>query len=475
MGFIGPSYTLESVNVDCQACVNLFPQMNEYGTGKEREVASLVSRPGLLKLATLGSGPVRGLYYSSNGRTFAVSGATFYEITTPTAPVSQGTLTTSSGRIGMTDNGVDLILVDGAKGYHFRFSTNTFEEITDPEFPAGANVAQFLDQYIIVNEPGTGRFWFSAISDATDWNGLDFGSAEGAPDNLNTLLVDHRELWLFGDRSIEVFFNTGDADNPFQRMQGAFIEEGAIPGSAQKMDNTILYVTVNENGQGIVKRAQGYTPQRISTHAIEYAISAYGNLSGTTSYVYQHRGHSFYALNFPGADRTWVFDAATGMWHERTYTPADGQPIERDRVECHVFDGTRHLVGDYANGNLYQFDDETYTDDGAPITRLRRSLHLSNTGDRITIHALQIDVESGVGLASGNGSDPQMMLRTSKDGAHTWGTERTASMGRQGEYARRVIWRRLGEVRDWIIEAKSTAPVKQVWISAYLDTKGAAH
>lgn len=475
VGFIGPSYEASSVNYENQRTVNLYPERGELGTGKEREIAALVSTPGLLKLATMGAGPVRGLYYSSKGRTFAVSGAGVYEVTTPTSPTLLATLTTSSGRVGMTDNGVDLVLVDGAKGYHFTFATSTWAEITDPEFPPGANVAQFLDQYIIVNEPGTGRFWFSAISDATDWNGLDFGSAEGAPDNLLTLLVDHRELWLFGDRTIEVFFNSGDADNPLQRMQGAFLEEGAIAGTVAKIDNTLFYVALNDKGQGIVKRVQGNVPQRVSTHALEFAIAGYGDISAATAYTYQHRGHSFYVLNFPGADRTWVFDAAIGLWHERTYTPSDGSGMQRHRAECHVFDGTRHLVGDYANGNLYQFDDETYTDDGAPITWMRRAPHISNEGRRLTIHSVQLELESGVGLASGNGSDPQMMLRVSKDGGHTWGNERTAPMGKIGEYKRRAIWRRLGEARDWVFEVKSTAPVKQVWISAYLETEGAAH
>jgi len=474
VGWIGPSNTARSVNVAAERSVNLFPEMTETGTGKEQEVAALVGTPGLLKLATLGAGPVRGLYYASTGRTFAVSGTGFYEVTTPASPSLLATLTTGSGRVGMTDNGVDLVLADGAKGYTFRFSTNVFAQIGDPEFPPGANVAQFLDQYIIVNEPGTGRFWFSSISDATNWNGLDFGSAEGSPDNLQTILVDHRELILFGDRSIEVFFNSGDQFNPFQRMQGAYSEEGALAGTEQKIDNTIFYVNVNENGQGIVKRTQGYVPQRISTHALEFAISQYGNLDGTRSYVYQDKGHSFYVLNFPGADVTWVFDAASNLWHERQSMQSDGT-LGRHRAECHVFDGTRHLVGDYVNGNLYQLDDDTFTDDGAPITRLRRALHISNAGARISHHAFQLDLESGVGLASGKGSDPKAMLRWSDDGGHSWSDERWASMGKQGEYTRRAIWRRLGQARDRVYEVKSTEPIKQIWISAYLDMQASAH
>jgi hypothetical protein len=474
VGFIGPSYTLRSVNVDCQRTVNLYPELDELGTAKEREVASLVGTPGLLKLATMGTGPVRGLYYSSKGRTFAVSGTGLYEVTTPASPTLLGTLTTGSGRVGMTDNGVDLVLVDGAKGYHFTFATDTFAEITDPEFPPGADVAQFLDQYIIVNEPGTGRFWFSALSDATNWDGLDFGNAEGAPDNLLTLLVDHRELWLFGDRSIEVFFNSGDTDNPLQRIQGAFIEEGAIAESVQKIDNTIFYVSVNEKGQAIVKRAQGYVPQRISTHAVEFAIAGYGDISGATSYSYQDKGHSFYVLNFPGADTTWVFDASTGLWHERQSMNGNGN-LDRHRGQCHVFDGTRHLVGDFEDGRLYELTDSEFTDDGESIVRMRRALHISATGHRLFHHAFQLDMETATALATGQGSDPQVMLRYSSDGGHTFNSERWASAGKQGEYKRRVIWRRLGSDRDRVYEVKISDPVKVTLISAYLETEGGQH
>jgi hypothetical protein len=132
-------------------------------------------------------------------------------------------------------------------------------------------------------------------------------------------------------------------------------------------------------------------------------------------------------------------------------------------------------VGDYSNGNLYQFDDETYTDDGAPITRLRRAPHISNTGERIFHRAFQLDLEAGVGLASGNGSDPRAILRWSNDGGHIWSDERWTSMGKQGEYTRRVIWRRLGSDRDRVYEVKISDPVKVTLISAYLETEAAAH
>ncbi len=475
VGFVGPAYTLRSVNVDCQRLVNLYPESNELGTGKNQEIAALVGTPGLVRLSTMGTGPVRGLYQSSKSRTFAVSGTGFYEVTTPTAPSLLGTLTTGAGRVSMTDNGVDLVLVDGAKGYRFTFSTNTFQEITDPDFPAGASISQFFDQYIIVNDPDSQKFWFSALSDASSWDALDFQQAEGSPDNVIALLVDHRELILAGEWSTEVFFNSGDPLTPFTRIQGAFVEEGlAARDTLCAMDNTIFGLSKNKNGQGFVRRTTGYQAQRISTHAIELALASYGDLSGATAYTYQEKGHSFYVLNVPGAKTTWVFDAATNLWHERQSVNSSGQ-LDRHRGEVHCFSGGLHLVGDYENGNLYKFDDNTYTDDGQPITALRRAPHISNNGKRVSHPIFQLDMETGVGLASGQGSDPKAMLRWSNDGAKTWSNEHWTGIGKQGEYKARAIWRRLGEARDRVYEVSITDPVKRIFISAFIEPESAAH
>ena len=474
-GFIGPSYTLRSVNVDAQRCVNLYPELDEIGTGKNQEVAALVSTPGLLKLATLGTGPVRGLYRASSGNVLAVSGTGLYEITVPTAPVLLATGTTGSGAVSMADNGVHLVMVDGTKGYALNLATGVVVEITDPEFPPGANVVQFLDQYLIVNEPGTSRFWFSALSDATSWDGLDFASAEGSPDKLITLRVNNRELILVGDDSLEIFFNSGDPDTPFQRIQGAFIEQGiAAKETLREIDNSPFWLGRDEHGNGIVWRLVGYQGKRVSTHAVEQAIAGYGDLTAATAYTFQWKGHSFYALNFPGANTTWVFDIATGLWHEQTYTKTTGGEI-RHRAENHCFDGTRHLVGDFENGNLYQLSDEVYTDDVAPITRRRRAPHRANDGKRIFNYSFQLDMETGVGLVSGNGSDPKLMYRFSDDGGHTWSQEKWVSAGKIGEYRRRAIWRRLGSTRDRVDEVVCTDPVKMTWISALHGVEGGAH
>ena len=473
-GFVGPSYVARSSNVSADRTVNLYPELTETGAGKNQEIAALVQRPGLLKLATLGSGPIRGLYRASTGNVFAVSGTGLYEITVPTVPVLLATGTTGSGPVSMADNGIHLVMVDGAKGYALNLSTGVVVEITDADFPDNATVVQFQDQYIIVNQPGTARFWISGLADAPNWDGLDFASAEGSPDRLVTLLVNNRELVLFGAQSTEIFFNSGNPDFPFERIQGAFIEQGiAAAATAKEIDNSPFWLGHDENGYGIVWRLVGYQGKRVSTHAVETALKSYGDLSGASAWVYQMGGHSFYCLN-AGGNTTWVYDISTNLWTEQTYTKTTGGEI-RHRAENHCFDGTRHLVGDFENGNLYEMKDDVFTDDGAEIVRMRRAPHISNNGKRLFHGSFQLDMETGVGLSTGQGSDPKVMLRFSDDGGHVWSGEKWVSAGKIGKYRHRAIWRRLGCSRSRVYELKITDPIKVTLISAFLETEGAAH
>lgn len=466
-GFIGPSYQMRALSFDAQRTVNLYPELNEIGTGKNREIASLVYTPGLEKVATVES-PNRGMHVSGTGRAFAVNGTKLYELTR-TGVVEWGTVQTGSGRVGMADNGIHVLIVDGQKGYTFHLGTGVFAQIADPDFPV-ADACAFVDQYLVVNQVGTRNFFLSNLADATSWDGLDFAAKEGAPDALLTLLVDHREIWLFGLQSTEVWFNAGSFDFPFERRE--FLEYGiAAKNTAQKMDNSVFWVSRDRNGDAIVMRAEGYQPRRISTHAIEQAISSYGDISAATAYTMQMDGHAFYCLNFPNADTTWVFDASTQLWHERqSWKPGGG--LGRHRIENHAFAGGFHLGGDYANGNLYRIRTDVYSDDGNEIARMRRSPHVSNNGDRVTIHTLQLDMETGVGLIDGQGSDPKVMLRVSKDGGHSWSVERQASIGKQGEFKRRAIWRKLGIARDWVFEVRVSDPVPVTFISALLRADG---
>jgi hypothetical protein len=405
--------------------------------------------------------------HEAAGRLFAVVGDTLYEISSAGVATSRGTLSTSSGTVSMADNGLMVAIVDGLEGYRFTLATDLFETIVDPDWPR-ADVIAFQDGYFVLNDVGTGTFFITSLY-STDVDPLDFASAEGAPDDLISLICDHREIWLFGDNSTEVWFNSGAADFPFERINGAFIEQGcAAAHSVAKADNSVFWLSRDKRGQGHVMRAQGYQPQIVSTRAVEFAIDSYSTIDDAIAYTYQQEGHTFYVLTFPTANATWCLDVTTGLWHERMYW--DGAE-NRHRGNAYAFAFGRHLVGDHTNGKIYELDLDTYTDDGAEIRAIRRTQHQHAQGRRLFWASLQIDIESGVGLVTGQGSDPQMMLRWSDDGGKTWSSEHWRDMGAIGEYARRVIWRRLGQSFNRVYEVVISDPVKRVIIDAWADVE----
>jgi hypothetical protein len=305
---------------------------------------------------------------------------------------------------------------------------------------------------------------------------LDFATAEGRPDLLRAVLADHRELWLFGETTTEVFFHSDSPDFPFERIPSGFLETGiAAKFSACRCDNTSYWLAADEHGFGTVVRADGYRPVRISTHAVETDIANIAKTSridDAVAYSYEQEGHKWYILTFPSGNRTWAYDVATGLWFKRSWrNPATNARVHQ-RQWVHMFFAGLNIVGDRINGNLYVLDLDTYTDNGDPISRLRRCPHVCAPGEEMLFFAsLQILMESGVGLTAGQGSDPKMMLRISNDGGKTWVSELHIPFGKVGEYRRRAIARKLGKARDRVYEVEITDPVKVAIIDAVSDAK----
>ena len=469
---LGSSYVARSINAADNRMVNLFPEATPDG-GK---TAGFLNRaPGLKFLQTIGDGPIRGLWaHQTNGEDFYVaSGTEFYKVDGLTnTPTKLGDIT-GTGQVSIADNGTQLFIACNPDAFIYDEVTDVFQQITDPDFP-GAVTVGYLDGYFVFNEPDSQRMWVTALLNGLDVSPLDFASAEGSPDGIVAINVDHREVWVFGTDSIEVWYDAGLADFPLQRIQGAFNEIGCVATfSVAKLDNGLFWLGCDARGQGIVYRANGYTGTRVSTHAIEYAIQSYGNISDAIAYTYQQDGHAFYVLTFPSANATWVYDVATQAWHERAGW--DNGSFTRHRSNCQCNFQGEIVVGDYENGNIYAFDLDTYADNGG-IQKWLRSWRALPTGTnnlkRSAQHSLQLDCESGVGLNNGQGSEPQVMLRWSDDGGHTWSNEHWANMGKIGQFFRRVFWRRLGmtlKLRDRVYEVSGTDPVKIAIMGAQLD------
>lgn len=493
---LGSTYVARSVNAADARMVNLFPEVIPDGG---MEPAFLNRAPGLNKLSTVGTGPIRGLWSFStdSNKAFVVSGNELYSIDKNYTPTLIGKVSSSPIPVSMTDNGTQLFIACNGPSYIYNNDTNEFKKIDDPDFP-GAVTVGYLNGYFVFNEPNSQRIWVTALLDGTSIDPFDFASAEGSPDGVVGLIVDHREVWVYGTNSVEVWYDAGTQDFPLQRIQGAFNELGcASPYSIAKMDNGLFWLGQDARGNGIVYRANGYQGQRISTHAIEWHIQQYGDLSNAIGYTYQQDGHSFYVLIFPNANTTWVYDVATQMWHERAKW-VNGS-FTRHQSNCQMFFNNLTIVGDYKDGNIYSFDLTNYSDNNQ-IQRWLRTWRALSTGQndlkRTAQHSLQVEMETGTGIngyekneiiylttqnldylitESGNylicdestgitqGVNPQLMLRWSDDGGHTWSNEHWVSGGKIGQYGHRAIYRRLGmtqKLRDRVYELSGTDPVK---------------
>lgn len=464
VGLVGASYQQRSLPFDAQRTVNLFPVFDDQG----KEVAALYGTEGLEYFSMAGSGAVRGGFTSTNGRCFFVSGTYLYEVDSAGTATNRGTLLTSSGNVNIEENTTQLAVCDGTNVYIFTYETNVFARVTDVDLPTSGTLT-YVDGYFIVTKVDSGRFYISTINDGTSWAALDFANAESSPDNLSRAIRAIGQLWLFGTKTTEIWTNTGDSAFPFQKISGAQLTVGIMaPYSAKEFSNSVFWVGESSEGYGVVYRANGFSPQRISTEAIEILISKATTKQNIIGLTYQRDGHEFYILTGGGLETSLVFDVTTGLWHERAYLNLQGN-FEPHLMSSLTFAFGSHLVGDRRNGNIYKLKQDVYSDNGDAIARERIYTHLSDEGKFTRYRQLQIGFETGVGLQSGQGSDPQVSLYLSKDGARTWSDSSTATIGAVGKYQTNVIFRRLGIAEQMTFKIRITDPVKVAIIGSYLE------
>ena len=466
----GQMYEHPSRDVNFQRCVNMFPTSG--GGREEAPKAVLLPTPGLKELIDTSGQQVRALI-KNKGLLYAVVDNIFYEITINTTTLTatktnRGTLNTSVGAISWEVNPTQIMLVDGANGYIYTPADTTLTTITDASFTGGTMVA-FMDSFFVVNVPDSGVLKAASVNDGITYSALDTVTAEGRPDKLVGIITDKRELWAFGEESVEIYYNPGTEDNfPFCRRQGAFLDIGcAAAESITIFNNTLMWL----DNRGYVVMTQGYTPQVVSTEAIHKEIDSYESISDAYAFQQQHNGHLWYVITFPTAKKTWVYDAFTGMWHERAYFTANNE-FEHHLARCAIKFGRLNLVGDRNSGRICIMSSDYYDDAGEAIHRIRTTPHQTLELNQIGADSLELHMESGKGLVTGQGSNPKIMMRYSQDGGYTWSHELTREIGKLGEYDKRVRWNRLGSGREWIFEFRITDPISFALITAYATISG---
>lgn len=495
-GFIGPSYTLTSLPAGVERCVNFYPELHESGNGRNRW--HLVGTPGLSLFSDLGDdGPVRGLVTcygvasGGNPRVFCVSGATsgtqkLYELDSAGTATNRGTVSASGpnqqARFAYNETEL-MVAIQGAKPYRLRFSDNNLAQITAA--PQALYPMVFLDGYFIGASQADGerdRFYISALKDGNTWDALDFGEADACPDIITDMAAVNRELYLMGQIGGQVFYNSGNADFPFEPISGRFLPVGCGSASALVDVKGMLYwMDHEERGRGVFYRGSGVHADRISTHAVEQAVRGYANLHLTIAWTYQDEGHEFVVWYFPTASRTWVFDTTMAekvgpevAWHERMYL--NGSTEEAHLGTCHTFAfweaspyKGKHLVGSRADGKIYEMSSTVYTDESATLRSIRRGPHLHNEGKRIFYGSLEVALEPELA------SNQRLQLKYSNDAGSSFSSAIEVNAGTNSSAVARAKWNRLGSARNRVFEVYTDDPVRRVWVDAFLEVEAGVH
>jgi hypothetical protein len=394
IGLVGGSYTSQSRNADDSLCMNWYPEAIENPSGKV--ASALYPTPGLQQFVALPDTPVRG-QITTNGRAFAVGGASFCEVLSNGTTANVNVIANDSLPISMAAGTTQILIASAGLCYVFDMTTNTMTAI-----PAGTltGVSQvgYCDGFFLAFLVNSHTFQASALLDATNWPGASIGSTNVFVDNGLAMLVDHREVWLFGLSRSVVYYDSGNSPFPFDVVPGGMIEQGIVAGNSPvRLDNSVFWLGGDERGNGVAWRAQGYTPARVSNHAVEFAWQGYSTISDAVGYSYQDQGHSFWVLYFPTAQKTWVYDVATGQWHERGHWNVANGTFTAHTSQNHMMAFGKHLVGDWSSGKIYQMSIAFYADGESPIRRVRRCPHVSTEQEWIFHHQLQVDLETGLG------------------------------------------------------------------------------
>lgn len=479
------AYTSRSLIASAQSCINLFPESNP----EEIDPPSPFThypRPGLISLAKPPvQGRGRGLYRASNGDLYGVVGGSVYYIDQNWQFSLLGPIQNQFTPVSLADNGQSngnqIVLVDNSPlGYQINMTSRQMALIVDTTgLFAGATAVVFFDTFFAFNQIGTNN-WYVSLSEQVAFNALDQASKGTYGDPIQSLIACQRNLWLVGAMTAEPWFDAGGLIFPFEEVFGQLVPHGTIaPYSVCTTDVNAFWLSQDKDGRAIMLMIEGYSAKKISTFALEDEWLTYPRLNDAISYTYQQGGHTFVVIHFPSADKSWGYDLATKQWHQRAWIDNNGK-FHRERVAFHAFAYDTNVGMDWATGEIYAIDQNTFTDAGQPMACVRSFPHIVDELKQLTVSDFTLDMQTGTlpdsteetkiispfsdGFSDGFGpltrvEAPQIALRISKDGGGTFGNYRIKTLASAGHYRSLLRWRGLGMGRDWVFEVSWSAPM----------------
>lgn len=497
-------YASPYYSIGREICHNMYLEFAQSEDAKAKYY--LLKIPGLNRfgsIPTINEGACRGIITAGNGRTFAVFGNVFTEILLDGSRSPIGNLNTYTGVVSMAENGYQLILVDGTNGWILNFANNNWTIISDEFFPGNSQATLapthvcYIDTYFIVNVPNTNEYYYSesyyqrAHDDTTSdydpnepngyWNPINSGKKIGKSDNIVGLANCNNYLWLFGYNSNEVHYDTGDYNNQlFARYEGAILNFGCnSPASIATYANNIFWLSSDISGTVGVFTNEGMTPKRISTRGIEQIIEEFSKYTDCIGFTYAQAGHAFYVMQFPTADRTFVYDLVTDSWHERTYLDAGTGQLFAWKGMFATKNFDLLIMGDNASSATYVLDPKYYQNDNAMdsgfnyIRCAKNTPILFSNGVNVRYDWVSIICNQGYGLdvntSAGVGQSPTVQLAYSNDTGVTYTNERSAPLGKLGEYSNRSRILSLGMGRNRVYRITMTDPVPFILVELLIN------
>jgi hypothetical protein len=476
LNLLGPPYTGKSIIANAQKSINLYAEKND---PQSPTPYTYYQFPGTELFATPFN-PAKGrcCYRTSIGTCYVVIGASVYLIQNNGAMIFIGSIPDRASQVYMADNGLAVVLVDGVNGWAIDMSTNDFGPIIDPSF-YGADFVIFLDTFFVFNRPDTNQFYISLsmvsyalLTAGTSFDPLDIAAKSGSADPIVGIATVHKELWLIGELTTEVWIGTGAADFYFQIVQGAYIDHGCgAQYSIASQDILVFFILQDKQGKNIIVRAGGYETKEISTPYIVSQLNSYEAVSDAIGMCLQIEDHSFYLLTFPTANKTWIYDLTTGFWAELGKWNVDTDSYDRYRANCCTFAFGYNLIVDYNDGKIYKLNPNTYTDGGEPIKWLRTFPHLIGPDfQRVIYKSCSLNMECGTSSQTNVDEEPpKVRLSWSDDKGATFGFSVEQSLGKQGEYLTDPQWNKLGLGRDRVFKVEWSAPIKTALNGAYVE------
>ena len=450
--------------------VNAVVEMTENG----RQQAALIGMPGLASYVSTGGRPARALFIREGELTFyVVVDDQILQLSANLPAKLLGSFTTIEGPIWMADNGTQLLINDGVTAYIYTFATDSLTQIVDPDFPSGARGAEFLqDRFWVYVTSGTSanRVYGSDQFNGLSWDPLNFFTPEATPDGIVSIMRWYNNLIVWGRTSIEWW--TGVAVNVpgqlgFQPITGASTEIGLGGELSYFGVGQRLFFLGRVSGQAGVYEIVNYQAVKVSTPAVDADIVRRINHTISIGTGYMISGHGIFQLTFPDTTTqgaiTWAFDTTTELWCERQ---SYSKPYYRGLHASTTLD--RVFISDAFTGTIWEMSDAYQVEGDDPLIFEVTSIHLLKQGDQLAVDSIQIDMETGLGLSVGQGSDPRGMIQVSKDGGHVWGMEAWVPLGKIGAYKTRAIRRRIGAARDIAIRFRITDPIPRRVSGAYL-------